>query len=56
MPLYWYIMGNQWIVSTTASEIMSTTFATQLGLQLLFAAAFFMAGLIISKKKEVYNV
>lgn len=56
LPLYWYVTAIKFINDTPINEIMCRTFGTYLMIQILFAIAFFVAGMIISKKKEQYAV
>lgn len=56
LPLYWYTTANEWINDHPIGEILNSNFYSCLGIQLLFAAAFLVVGLIISKKKEQYAV
>jgi ABC-2 type transport system permease protein len=46
----------EFINSNGNSAIMGTTFAAYLGIQLLFGLVFFVIGMIVFKKKELYAV
>ena len=52
-PTYWYVTANDAIVSIEKfSDIDTKKFALGCGVQLLFALAFFGAGLVVSRKKR----
>ena len=56
MPLYWYTTAIKFINDPPINNIWSRQFGTYLMIEILFAAAFFMAGMIISRKKEQYAI
>jgi ABC-2 type transport system permease protein len=56
LPLYWYVQATNYINAHALGEIFSMDFLTYLAMQLVFAAIFFVAGLIISRKKEQYAI
>ena len=56
MPLYWYTTAIKYINDTPINNIWSRQFGTYLFIEILFAIAFFAAGMIISKKKEQYAI
>lgn len=56
LPLYWYVQATNYINAHALGEMFSTDFLTYLAMQLVFAAIFFVAGLIISRKKEQYAI
>ena len=56
LPLYWFERSVEFINSNADSAIMGTTFAAYLGIQLLFGLVFFVIGMIVFKKKELYAV
>ena len=52
-PTYWYVKANDAILGIkTFSDIKLNEFALDCGVQLLFALAFFSAGLVISRYKR----
>ena len=52
-PTYWYVKANDAILGIKAfSDINLSEFALDCGVQLLFALAFFSAGLVISRYKR----
>lgn len=54
MPLYWYTTAIKFINDTPINNIWSRQFGLYLFIEILFAIAFFAAGMIISRKKEQY--
>ncbi|MCR4733005.1 MAG: ABC transporter permease [Lachnospiraceae bacterium] len=56
LPMYWFAKGIQYINDHGVDAVMSSTFYSYLGIQVLFGVGFFMIGLIIFKKKELYAV
>ena len=54
MPLYWYTTAIKFINDTPINSIWSRQFGLYLFIEILFAIAFFAAGMIISRKKEQY--
>ena len=56
LPLYWYVAAIKFINNTATSKILCKQFGMYLLIEILFAFAFFAAGMIISKKKEQYAI
>jgi ABC-2 type transport system permease protein len=56
LPLYWYIQNIHRITESPAGVYPGRNFTLGLIIQLLFAAVLFCAGLVISRKKELYAV
>lgn len=56
LPLYWYTVVVEFINDTPFEEVLCEKFFVYMLIELLFALVFFMAGLIISRKKEQYAV
>ena len=56
LPLYWYVHGVELITTSSAGSYPGGSFTLCLIVQLLFASAFFSAGIVISRKKELYAV
>ncbi|SDB20455.1 ABC-2 type transport system permease protein [Pseudobutyrivibrio sp. YE44] len=56
MPLYWYTTAIKFINDTPTNSIICKKFGTYLFIEILFALAFFTAGMIISRKKEQYAI
>lgn len=56
LPFYWYTTAVKFINDTPTDAILGSQFFTYLFIELLFAIVFFVAGLIISRKKEQYAI
>lgn len=57
LPAYWYIKANDMLSGLVAEQFSLTAYWTALGIQLLFAAAFFAATLAASKlRRQVTNI
>ena len=56
LPLYWFSRAIQYINDHSVKAVMGPAFCSYLGIQVLFGIGFFMIGLIIFKKKELYAV
>ncbi|SDH88312.1 ABC-2 type transport system permease protein [Pseudobutyrivibrio sp. 49] len=56
MPLYWYTTAIKFINDTPINEIWSRKFGTYIFIEILFALVFIFAGMIISRKKELYAI
>lgn len=56
LPLYWYVHGVELITDSPAGCYPGGDFTLSLFVQLLFAAVLFCAGIVISRKKELYAV
>ncbi|MCR5581442.1 MAG: ABC transporter permease [Pseudobutyrivibrio sp.] len=56
LPLYWYVTAADYIDNHSAGQVISPQFIQYLLIQLIFAIIFFVAGLIISKKREQYAI
>lgn len=56
MPLFWYAEAIKQVACNSADAILGSGYPMSILIQILFAVAFFAAGLIISRKRETYNV
>ncbi len=54
LPLYWFVDATKYIASHNFNEIFGPHFFVCLLIQLAYAIIFFVAGIIIQKKKEQY--
>jgi len=56
MPLFWYAEAIKQVACNSGDAILGSGYPMSILIQILFAVAFFAAGLIISRKRETYNV
>ena len=52
LPAYWYIKSNNMIAGFTGEAVSMQTYWTNIGVQLLFAAAIFSIYLVVNLNKR----